>query len=320
MSKPAWLRTLRLPLISAPMFLVSNPDTVLAACRAGIVGSLPALNARTAEQLDEWLSRIGDGLRDGGQKAREPGPHAVNLIVHKTNPRLKQDLAVVKKHAVPLVITSLGAVPDVVAEVQSWGGKVFHDVTNAVHAKKAAAAGVDGLILVCAGAGGHAGVASPFALVQRIREFFDGTVVLAGAMSDGRSLLAARALGADLAYMGTRFLATKEAAAQERYKQMIVEADAGPPPTFMPVTYTDRVSGIPANFLRASLEEHGISDSGPKGEASEDWISNSESKAWKDIWSAGQGVMNIHDVPSIAELVDRLEKEYLGARKQLLVE
>lgn len=291
---------LRLPVVAAPMFLASGPELVIACCKAGVLGTFPALNQRTTEGFEAWLNTIEAAL--GPQDA----PFGVNLIVHKSNPRVQADLEVIVRHRVPLVITSLGAVKDVVDAVHSYGGAVFHDVTNLKHARKAIAAGVDGLILVCAGAGGHAGTMNPFALLTEIRAEFSGTILLAGTLSTGDQIAAARLLGADLAYMGTRFIATRECAAQQAYKDMLIEAGASD------IVYTPAISGIPASFLRQSLEQAGLDPSRltdrPDINLHEEL--NSEAKAWKTIWSAGQGVAAIHDQPTVAELVARLTAEY----------
>ena len=287
---------LRLPVVAAPMFLVSGPELVIAACRAGVLGSFPALNQRTTDGLDEWLTRIAGEVGDA--------PYAVNLIVHPTNTRLQEDLAVVIRHRVPVVITSLGAVPELVEAVHGYGGVVLHDVTTLRHARKAASAGVDGLVLVSAGAGGHAGTLTPCALLASVREWFPGTTARAGSLSTGGDVAAAVAAGADLAYMGTRFIATAESAAPDAYREQIVEAAAGD------VVYTPAVSGIPANFLAASLEASGIDPAGPPAESE-------DVKAWRDVWSAGHGVAAINDVPPVAELVDRLEGEYRRAAERL---
>ncbi|MCG6567356.1 nitronate monooxygenase family protein [Tessaracoccus sp. ZS01] len=283
---------LRLPVVAAPLFLVSGPELVIAACRAGVLGAFPALNQRTTEGLVSWLERI-----DGALTASD-APHAVNLIVHATNTRLTADLEAVVSHKVPIVITSLGAVPDVVEAVHSYGGLVLHDVTTLRHAQKAAAAGVDGLILVSAGAGGHAGTTNPFALMASVRPWFDGIVALAGGITSGADVLAAQALGADLAYMGTRFVATAESRASDDYRRLIVEAGAAD------IVYTPEVSSIPANFLAASLAAAGDE-------------TRDEYTAWRDIWSAGHGVAGIHDIPTVAELVDRLAAEYDAARTRV---
>ncbi|KAJ3275993.1 hypothetical protein HK104_003726 [Borealophlyctis nickersoniae] len=304
-------------------FLVSGTRLVINACKQGIVGSFPALNARSDDVLDKWLHEINTSLAaaKASPNSPPPAPFAVNLIVHKTNARLKENLKRVVKHQVPVVITSLGAVKEVIDEVHSYGGVVFHDVTNVKHARKAAEAGVDGLIAVCAGAGGHAGVASPFALVPQLRTFFDGTICLAGAISDGASVRAAQTLGADVAYMGTRFIATQESEAPDAYKKMIVDSNTGPSPTFLPTVYTDKISGVHANFLRASIERVGMNPDALVSAGEEDFGhldtgKSSEHKAWKDIWSAGQGVVNIHDVPTVEELVGRLKEEYKAAVKR----
>lgn len=299
---PARLRdNLRLPAIAAPMFLVSGPDLVIETCRAGMVGTFPALNARSTAELEDWLDRI-DSACDG---AGECAPFGVNLIVHRTNPRLEADLEVVCRRRVPLVITSLGAVTDVVERVHGHGGLVFHDVISRRHAEKAAQAGVDGLILVCAGAGGHAGTASPFALIEEAREVFDGTIVLAGGISTGRHIAAARMMGADMAYLGTRFIATRESMAPQAYKDMIAGSAVAD------VVYTDRISGVAANFLRPSITAAGLDPDSLPEKADLDMAG--EARAWRDIWSAGHGVAGITDVPPVAELVARLRADYLAA-------
>lgn len=308
----------RLPVIAAPMFLVSLPELVVAACEAGVVGTFPALNHRTSEGFDTWLSEIETRLEASraarvGTDLPPVAPYGVNLIVHRTNPRVEADLRICVKHRVPLVITSLGAVREVVDAVHSYGGVVFHDVTNVRHAEKAIAAGVDGLILVTAGAGGHAGTTSPFALLPEIRARFDGTICLAGCISDGRAVAAAIALGADYAYMGTRFIATREASASEDYKQMLVDSASAD------IYYTAAISGIPASFLMPSLRRAGLDPSKLSADKEIDLGKelDPDAKAWKDVWSAGQGVAAIHDVPSVAELVDRLAAEMGVARTAL---
>lgn len=299
MSIPAPLKDrLRLPVVAAPMFLVSGPELVVAACRSGVIGSFPALNQRTTAGLDEWLAEIETALSD------DDAPYAVNLIVHPTNTRLQDDLAAVVAHRVPVVITSLGAVPELVEAVHGYGGIVLHDVTTLRHARKAAGAGVDGLVLVAAGAGGHAGTLNPFALLASVRPWFDGIIALSGSLSSGSDVAAALAMGADLAYMGTRFLATRESAAPEAYRQQVVAAAASD------IVYTPAVSGIPANFLSSSLKAAGVDPAGPPAESE-------DVKAWRDVWSAGHGVAAIDDVPSVAELVDRLRREYDGAIDRL---
>lgn len=296
---PAALAPLRLPAIAAPMFLASGPDLVVATCNAGMAGSFPALNQRTTGGLDDWLSEIAGRLRPGA------APFGVNLIVHRSNPRLEADLAMVVRHRVPLVITSLGAVREVVEAVHAYGGLVFHDVVNRRHAEKAAAAGVDGLIGVAAGAGGHAGTMSPFALVAELRQVFDGCIALAGAINTGAQIAAARAMGADLAYLGTRFLATREAMVPEAYKRMIVES------RMADILYTPNISGVPANFLAPSLRAAGLDPENlpPHGELRLE----SETKAWSRLWSAGQGVGGIADIPEASALCERLVEEYRAA-------
>ncbi|HCP53280.1 MAG: 2-nitropropane dioxygenase [Pseudomonadaceae bacterium] len=307
MTLPALLENkLRLPLVAAPMFLVSNPDLVLACCKNGVVGSFPALNQRESSGFKQWLEQIEAGLTP------DSAPYAVNLIVHKSNPRLQADLAICIEHQVPIVITSLGAVKELVDAVHEYGGLVFHDVTTRRHAEKAAEAGVDGLIAVAAGAGGHAGTWSPFSLIAEIRQFFDKTLLLSGCLNHGHEILAAQLLGADLAYMGTRFIATTESDAQPEYKQMILGAKAAD------IIHTPAVSGVPASFMRQSLEQAGfdLNQLQNKGEINYGEklkpISD-EAKAWKTVWSAGQGVGEISDVPDTAELIARLDREYQAA-------
>lgn len=309
MSLPALLeQRLRLPVVAAPMFLVSNPQLVLACCNNGIVGSFPALNQRESSGFRGWIEEIEAGL-DGAA-----APYAVNLIVHGSNPRLQADLAICVEQRVPIVITSLGAVKEVVDAVHSYGGLVFHDVTTRRHAEKAAEAGVDGLIAVAAGAGGHAGTWSPFALIAEIRQFFDKTLLLAGCLNQGHEVLAAQLLGADLAYLGTRLIATQENAASDAYKQMILDAKAAD------IIHTPAVSGVPASFMRQSLELAGydLKQLQSKGEINYGEKlkpMDEEAKAWKTVWSAGQGVGNISDLPSVAQLITRLDREYREALK-----
>lgn len=319
MALPASLRnTLSLPLVAAPMFLISGPELALACCKAGIVGSFPALNQRTSEGLEQWLIQMNSELE--AFRAQHPdatvAPWAVNLVVHKTNPRWQADLALCVKHKVPLIITSLGAASQVVEAVHSYGGLVFHDVTNQKHARKAAEAGVDGIIAVAAGAGGHAGTINPIVLVHEIRDVFDGTILLAGGLSHGEDLLAAQALGADLAYMGTRFINTSESRAETAYRQMIIEAVSSD------IIHTPAVSGVPASFMRQSLEAAGydmtrLHQAGDVNYGEKLKPLDDEAKAWKTVWSAGQGVSQIHDVVSVDELVQRLRREYEAARARL---
>ncbi|MCA3421516.1 MAG: nitronate monooxygenase [Roseomonas sp.] len=290
-----------LPVIAAPMFLVSGPDLVVETCKAGVVGSFPALNQRSTEGYEEWLAEIRE--RTGNAAA----PFGVNLIVHRSNTRLDADLAETVRQRVPFVITSLGAVSEVVDAIHGYGGLVFHDVINLRHAQKAAEAGVDGLIAVSAGAGGHAGTYNPFAFLHEIRQFYQGTIILSGAMSTGAHVVAARAAGADFAYLGTRFIATTESRAPEDYKQMILAATA------KDIVYTNAISGVNGNFLRASLEAAGLDPANLPEFNRELHLGSSEKRAWKNIWSAGQGVGAIQDVPSTAELVARLRREYAAA-------
>jgi nitronate monooxygenase len=301
---------LSIPAVAAPMFLVSNPDLVVECCRAGILGTFPALNNRSSEAYEGWLVEITERLarieRDTG---RPCAPYGVNLIVHKSNPRLQADLALSTKHKVPLIITSLGAVKELVGAVQGYGGLVFHDVINMRHARKAAEAGVDGLIAVCAGAGGHAGLLSPFALIPEIRRFFDKTILLSGVMSTGRHVAAARMLGADLAYLGTRFIATRESMAPPAFKDMIVGTHA------QDIIYTAAISGVHGNFLRPSIDAAGATEI-DLAATTKQLDLNHEKRAWKNVWSAGQGVGSIDDVPTTAELCARLVREYRDAMRE----
>jgi nitronate monooxygenase len=308
---------LSLPLIGSPMFIASTPELVIEQCKAGIIGSFPALNARPASQLDEWLTRIQEEL-DAHARAN-PGakvaPFAVNQICHASNDRLQHDVEACVRHKVPLIITSLRPPREIVEAAHSYGGLVFHDVISVKHARKAAEQGVDGIIAVCAGAGGHAGTLSPFALVREIREFFDGTIVLSGAMSSGADVLAAQAIGADMAYIGTRFLATTEAHVMDEYKQMIVESASED------IVYTNLFSGVKGNYLRGSVVRTGFDpDNLPEADKSKmNFGSGSDLKAkvWRDIWSAGQGVGNIHDVLPAGELIARMVGEYEDTRRRL---
>ena len=308
---------LRLPVIGAPMFIVSTPRLVLAQCRAGIVGSFPALNARPAAQLDDWLSEITetlDSLRRANPAAKI-APFAVNQIVHASNDRLEHDVAMCVKHRVPIVITSLHPPAEVVSAVHAYGGIVFHDVINLRHAEKAAAQRVDGIIAVCAGAGGHAGVLSPFALVKQIREVYSGTIILSGAMSTGADVLAAQALGADLAYIGTRFIASEEANASAEHKQMLIDSSAED------IVYTSLFSGIAGNYLRASVVKTGLDpDNLPAADKSKMNFGSgggTELKAWRDIWSAGHGVSGIHEIASVSAIVEHMTREYQATRARL---
>lgn len=292
---------LKLPAIAAPMFLTSGPDLVVETCKGGLIGTFPALNQRTSDGYRAWLNEIGDRLAGHEDAA----PYGVNLVVHKSNPRLQADLAISVERQVPLIITSLGAVRDLVEAVHSYGGLVFHDVINLRHAEKAAEAGVDGIIAVSAGAGGHAGTTSPFALVSEIRSFFDGAIILAGAINTGAQIAAARLMGADLAYLGTRFIATREATVDQGYKDMLVASRASD------ILYTPAISGVNANFLRPSIVAAGKDpdDLTPGGSLDLEH----EAKAWKHIWSAGHGTGGIADIPSAGELCARLIAEYRAA-------
>ncbi len=299
MAIPASLQHgLKLPVIAAPMFLVSGPDLVVECCNAGVIGTFPSLNQRTTEGYREWLHDIKARLTP------DAAAFGVNHIVHPTNPRLMADMMVSVEEKVPLIITSLGAVRDVVDAVHGYGGVVFHDIANVRHARKAAQAGVDGLILVANGAGGHAGVVNPFALIEEVRSFFDGTIILSGCLSTGRDVAGATMLGADFAYMGTRFISTTESQAQAEYTQMIVEAGASD------ITYTPADSGIPANVLTPSLIANGID---PKTLPEHKLDMADEAKAWKTVWSAGQGAGAVHDILPAGELVRRLRDEYAEA-------
>lgn len=308
--KAAFIKELALPVVAAPMFLISGPQLVIECCKNGIVGTFPALNQRSTEGFEDWLVEIKTELKkfekETGKKA---APYGVNLIVHPTNPRLEADLKVCIKHKVPLIITSLGAVAQVVDAIHSYGGLVFHDIIKKRHAEKAAEAGVDGLILVAAGAGGHAGTINPMSLVAEIKKFFDKTILLSGCISTGRDIASALQMGADLAYMGTRFINTEESKATEEYRQMIIKAGASD------VVYTAAISGVHANFLGASLKAAGITEEDLQKDRKIDFGKelNTEAKAWKTIWSAGQGVTTINNVESVSKLVANLKSEFKSA-------
>ena len=308
---------LRLPVIGSPLFIISGPELVIAQCKAGVVGSFPALNARPQAQLDEWLHQITEELsaHNRDNPDRPAAPYAVNQIVHKSNNRLEADIATCAKWQVPITITSLGAREDLNQAVHSWGGIALHDVINDRFARKAIEKGADGLIPVAAGAGGHAGVVSPFALVQEIREWFDGPVALSGSIASGQAVLSAQAMGADLAYIGTAFIATTEARAVDGYKENIVEANAAD------IVYSSLFTGVHGNYLRQSIERAGMDpDNLPEGDISTmDFGSggNTEAKAWKDIWGSGQGIGAVKSITSVAEMVDRLEAEYRAAKASL---
>lgn len=309
---------LRLPVVAAPMFIISNPKMVIAQCQAGILGSFPSLNARPAEVLDDWLSEITETLADysAAHPERPAAPFAVNLIVHRSNDRLDHDVEMCIRHKVPIVITSLGARPEINDAIHSYGGIVLHDTITTTHARKALEKGADGLIAVCAGAGGHGGTLSPFALVQEIRQFFDGPLLLSGAIAHGRSVLAAEAMGADFAYCGSVFIATEEANASPAYKQCLVEAVAED------IVYTNLFTGIPGNYLRQSIEAAGLDPKNlPQSDPSKMNFGsggNTAAKAWKDIWGCGQGIGVIDRVDTVAGVVDRFEREYALAKATLL--
>lgn len=308
--KPGFIKELSLPAVAAPMFLISGPQLVIECCKNGIVGTFPALNQRTSEGFEEWLVEIKSALKtyeeETGKKA---APFGVNLIVHPTNPRLEADIKLCVKHKVPLIITSLGAVSQVVDAIHSYGGLVFHDVIKKRHAQKAAEAGVDGLILVAAGAGGHAGTLNPMPFVAEIKKFFNKTILLSGCISTGRDIASALQMGADLAYMGTRFINTTESKATPEYRKMIIDAGASD------VIYTASISGVHANFLAASLKAAGITEEDLKKDVKIDFGKelDTEAKAWKTIWSAGQGSALIEDSSSVAELVSNLKTEFKDA-------
>ena len=318
MALPAILKDkLRLPVVGAPLFIVSHPALTLAQCKAGVIGAFPALNARPQSQLDEWLAEITEGL--AAHDARNPGrpaaPFAVNQIVHRSNKRLEQDLAICVKYKVPIVISSLGAVPEVNAAIHAYGGIVLHDVINNRHANSAIRKGADGLIAVAAGAGGHAGTLSPFALIQEIREWFDGPLLLSGAIATGGAILAAEAMGADMAYIGSPFIATDEARASDAYKQMIIDSAAAD------IVYSSYFTGIHGNYLRPSIIAAGLDpDHLPQADPSKMDFDTATTgpKAWKDIWGCGQGIGAVKAIGSVEALVARLEREYHAARARLL--
>ena len=306
---------LAVPVIGAPMFIISQPDLVIAQCKAGVIGTFPSLNARPEHVLDEWLDRIQTELaaHDAQHPERPSAPFGVNLIVHKTNSRLMHDLEVCVKHQVKIVITSLGARPDINQAVHDYGGVVLHDVINVAFARKAIEKGADGLIAVAAGAGGHAGTWSPFALVQEIRAWFDGPLALSGAIANGRSVLAARALGADFGYVGSAFIATREAHASEEYKASIVASSAHD------IVYTNLFTGVHGNYLRASIERAGLDPENlPESDPSKMSFASEKTKAWRDIWGSGQGIGAVAHIPTAAELVERLAREYDDALRALM--
>jgi nitronate monooxygenase len=308
---------LSIPVIGSPLFIISGPELVIAQCKAGIIGSFPALNARPQHVLEEWIVRIKTELAE--YKAENPdakvAPFAVNQICHGSNDRLAEDMATCVKHEVPIIITSLRPPAELVEAAHSYGGLVYHDVINVRHAKKALEQGVDGLILVCAGAGGHAGALSPFALLREVKEWFDGTVILSGAIGDGHAVAASLALGADFAYMGTRFIATQEANADPEYKKMLEESAAAD------IVYSSLFTGVHGNYLKPSISNAGMDpDNLPSADKSSMNFGsggNTKSKAWKDIWGSGQGIGRIYDSPPVSELVDRIKAEYEQAKEGL---
>jgi nitronate monooxygenase len=305
-------QNLRIPVVGSPLFIISHPPLVLAQCKAGIVGSFPALNARPEAQLDEWLAEVTETLaaHDAANPQRKAAPFAVNQIVHKSNARLQHDLAMCVKYKVPIVITSLGALPEVNDAVHSYGGIVLHDIIHDRHARKAIEKGADGLIAVASGAGGHAGTLSPFALVQEIRQWFDGPLLLSGAIANGGAVLAAQAMGADMAYIGSPFIATTEARATDGYKQMIVDSNAAD------IVYSNLFTGVHGNYLKGSIVAQGMDpDNLPESDPSK--MDFGSAKAWKEIWGCGQGIGAVKEVVGVAELVDRLAREYEAAKAKL---
>ncbi len=315
MSKlPAVLQQLKFPVIASPLFIISNPKLVIAQCKAGVVGSMPALNARPAEQLEEWLIEITEALaaHNHAHPDKPAAPFAINQIVHKSNDRLEYDMAMCVKYKVPIIITSLGAREDVNAAAHSYGGIVLHDIINNKFAKKAIEKGADGLVAVAAGAGGHAGVKSPFALIQEIREWFDGPIALSGAIANGGAILASQAMGADFAYIGSAFIATEEARAAEEYKQAIVEASSDD------IVYSNLFTGVHGNYLAPSIRNAGLDPENlPESDASKMNFGGDAKKAWKDIWGCGQGIGAVKAVLPTADLVARLQREYEEARARI---
>ena len=311
---PAALQRLRFPVIGSPLFIISNPSLVIEQCKAGIVGSMPALNARPASQLDEWLAEITETLaaHDRAHPDQPSAPFAINQIVHKSNDRLEHDVEMCVKYKVPLIITSLGAREDVNQAAHSYGGVVMHDIINNRFAHKAIEKGADGLIAVAAGAGGHAGVKSPFALIQEIREWFDGPVALSGSIATGGAVLAAQAMGADFAYIGSAFIATLEARASEAYKQCVVDSSSDD------IVYSNLFTGVHGNYLAASIRNAGLDPEHlPESDASKMNFGGGAAKAWKDIWGCGQGIGAVKSVQPAAEVVARLKREYQAARERL---
>ncbi|MFM1876356.1 MAG: hypothetical protein RL266_2093 [Bacteroidota bacterium] len=316
MNRPTFYNDLSLPIVAAPMFLISGPEIVIECCKNGVIGTFPALNQRTTEGFEEWVIEIKEALaKFESETGKKAAPFGVNLIVHQTNPRVQADLEICMKHKVPIIVTSLGAVSQLVDAVHSYGGLVWHDVIKKRHAQKAAEAGVDGLILVSAGAGGHAGTLNPMPFVQEIRSFFKKTILLAGCISNGRDVASAMQMGADFAWVGTRFINTTESRASEGYRDMIIASGASD------IVHTAAVSGVEANFLRPSLEAMGITEEMWSKKAKMDFgkeldAAKAEAKAWKTLWSAGQGVATVHDNIPVAELVARLKAEFIESLQE----
>ena len=316
MALPPILQNLPLPMIGSPLFIISNPKLVIEQCKAGVVGSMPALNARPAELLDDWLKEITESLAEynAAHPDKPAAPFAINQIVHKSNDRLEHDMAVCAKYKVPIIITSLGAREDVNNAVHAWGGVVLHDIINNKFAKKAIEKGADGLIAVAAGAGGHAGVKSPFALIQEIREWFDGPIALSGAIATGDAVLAAQAMGADFGYIGSAFIATTEARASDEYKQMIVDSGSDD------IVYSNLFTGVHGNYLRGSIVAAGMDpDKLPESDPSAMNFGGGSAKAWKEIWGSGQGIGAVREVMPAKQLVERLAREYQAARQRLML-
>ncbi len=317
-SLPPVLQNLKFPVIGSPLFIISNPKLVIEQCKAGVIGAMPALNARPASQLDEWLAEITEALaaHDKAHPDHKAAPFAINQIVHKSNDRLEQDMQLCAKYKVPIIITSLGAREDVNQAVHSWGGVVMHDVINNVFAHKAIEKGADGLIPVAAGAGGHASVKSPFAMVQELREWFGGPIALSGAIASGGAILAAQAMGADLAYIGSAFIATDEARATDGYKEMITQSDSDE------IVYSNFYTGVHGNYLKGSIRNAGMDPENlPQSDPSKMNFSSGEegraAKAWRDIWGCGQGIGAIHEVTPAADLIARFKREYAEAKARL---
>jgi len=312
---PSVFSTLRLPVVGSPLFIISNPKLVIEQCKAGVVGSMPSLNARPASQLDEWLAEITETLAawDRANPDRPAAPFAINQIVHKSNDRLDHDMQMCAKYKVPIVITSLGARTDVNDAVHAWGGIVLHDIINNAFAHKAVEKGADGLIAVAAGAGGHAGVKSPFALIQEIRQWFNGPLALSGSIASGGAILAAQAMGADLAYIGSAFIATDEARAAQEYKQCIVDCNSDD------IVYSNLFTGVHGNYLKPSIQAAGLDpDHLPESDPSKMNFGGDKTKAWKDIWGCGQGIGAVTAVQSTAAFVAQLKRQYAAARERVL--